>query len=258
MVTNPLPEYDHSPARTSGHWLLARVGKQVLRPGGRELTDRLLTGLPLAGHDVIEFAREILAHRPASYTGVDSDPTACRRVADLAPDHSSFNVVEASTDATGLPGNSADVVIGEAMLTMQTDPRKLDIMREAARLLRPGGHYAIHEMSLTPDDVSAVVKIDIRRSLARASKVNARPITEAEWTNLADEAGFDVATVHHTDLGLLKPRRILADEGLTGTARIAANVLRQPDIRRRVLDMRASFRRHDGHLGALGLILTRR
>ena len=31
---------------------------------------------------------------------------------------------------------------------MQTDKHKLEIMREAARLLRPGGYYAIHEMSL--------------------------------------------------------------------------------------------------------------
>ena len=39
-----------------GHWLLARLGKRVLRPGGRELTERLLDDADLAGADVLEIA----------------------------------------------------------------------------------------------------------------------------------------------------------------------------------------------------------
>ena len=59
-----------------GHWLLARLGKRVLRPGGRELTEQMLQALPLAGRDVVELApglgltaREILAREPGSYVG---------------------------------------------------------------------------------------------------------------------------------------------------------------------------------------------
>ena len=40
-----------------GHWLLARLGKRVLRPGGRELTRQMLNGLCIkASDDVVEFA----------------------------------------------------------------------------------------------------------------------------------------------------------------------------------------------------------
>lgn len=30
----PLPQSDRDPAHLQGHWLLARIGKHVLRPGG--------------------------------------------------------------------------------------------------------------------------------------------------------------------------------------------------------------------------------
>jgi ubiquinone/menaquinone biosynthesis C-methylase UbiE len=79
--------------------------------------------------------------------------------------------------ATGLPDASTDVVVGEAMLTMQGDAAKHAIVGEAARVLRPHGRYAIHELALTPDTVAEDISADIRQSLARAIKVNARPLT---------------------------------------------------------------------------------
>ena len=60
-----------------------------------------------------------------------------------------YRVVNASAQETGLPSESYDAVVGEAMLTMQTDDR-LEIMRggssaASGRLLR----YS--RMSLVPD-----------------------------------------------------------------------------------------------------------
>lgn len=34
-----------------GHWLLARLGKRVLRPGGHELTRQMLNGLSIKSSD---------------------------------------------------------------------------------------------------------------------------------------------------------------------------------------------------------------
>ena len=58
-----------------GHWLLARLGKRVLRPGGRELTQQMLNGLCIkSSDDVVEFAPGLgftaqltLNRKPASY-----------------------------------------------------------------------------------------------------------------------------------------------------------------------------------------------
>lgn len=56
---------------------------------------------------------------------------------------------------------------------------------------------------------------------------------------------------------LLEPGRLIADEGVRGAARIAARALKDPVARRRVLEMRALFRRHKTHLAAVGLTAVR-
>jgi hypothetical protein len=77
------------------------------------------------------------------------------------------------------------------MLTMQGDLAKHAIVAEASRVLRAGGRYAVHELALTPDTISVEVKTDVRQSLARAIKVNARPLTVVEWTQLLADHGLD-------------------------------------------------------------------
>ena len=64
---------------------------------------------------------------------------------------------------TGLESESADAVIGEAMLTMQTERGKRAIIAEAYRLLRAGGTYSIHELGLQPDDLPEPVKDEVRK-----------------------------------------------------------------------------------------------
>lgn len=252
----------------AGHWLLAKVGKKVLRPGGLETTRWLINQLPIQGARVVEFApglgvtaREVLARTPAQYTGVDADDTAVEKTSTALQNASSqgttVEIIHGSAAATGLEDSSADVVIGEAMLTMQTDKHKLEIMREAARILAPGGRYGIHELGLTPDSLDDSVKTEIQRSLARAIKVNARPLTTAEWSALAEQAGFKVVGVYHAPMALLEPQRMIADEGLLGTAKIAFNVARQPEIRARVLEMRRTFRQYAKNIDAVGMVLER-
>lgn len=40
-----------------GHWILAKMGKKVLRPGGKELTEKLIQNLEITkDDDIVEFA----------------------------------------------------------------------------------------------------------------------------------------------------------------------------------------------------------
>lgn len=65
--------------RMQGHWLLAKMGKKVLRPGGWELTETLVKQLSIgAKDDLVEFgpgvgktAELMLRAHPTSYIGVD-------------------------------------------------------------------------------------------------------------------------------------------------------------------------------------------
>ncbi|MFV9427864.1 methyltransferase domain-containing protein [Rhodococcus aetherivorans] len=258
-----LPLSDRDTAHLPGHWLLARLGKRVLRPGGKELTARVLADARLHGADVVEFApglgrtaQEILAYSPGSYIGVESDETAAELTRKAIA--GGGRVVSGEASKTGLDDEVADVVVGEAMLTMQTDRHKVEIVQEARRVLRAGGRYAIHELAIEPDEVDDEVETEIRKSLARSIKVNARPLTVAEWRSLFEKNGFEVEKIGFAPMALLEPKRILADEGLPGTLKFVRNVLRDSDARSRVLRMRSTFTKYKKHLVAIEIVATKK
>jgi SAM-dependent methyltransferase len=245
-----------------GHWLLARLGKRVLRPGGQGLTRQLIEHARVADADVVELApglgrtaAELCAGHPRSYVGVEKDEDAARLTERAVGTRG--RVVNSDAADTGLPDASADVVIGEAMLTMQSDAGKQRIVAETVRVLRPGGRYAVHELGLQPDSLDADFKTALRKDLARVIKVNARPLTAAEWKELFEGAGMRVEWTAVAPMALLQMRRNLADEGVGGTLRIIVNLLRDPDARRRVLAMRSLFRRHQSVLRGFALVAVK-
>ena len=193
----PLPHADRPIASAPGHWVLARAGKRVLRPGGAALSTAMLGHARLAG---------------------------------------------------------ADVVVGEAMLTMQGDKGKAAIVAEAARVLRPGGRYAIHELGVTPDDIDEDYYTQLRRDLARSIHVNARPMTAAAWKELMEGAGLVVDWVDTAPMALLKVGRNIRDEGLGGFLRIARNVAADKALRQRVQEMAATFKRYEKDMVGIALV----
>ena len=252
-------------AKMPGHWALARIGKRVLRPGGLEMTRKLLSALEIRGTDhVVEFApglgitaRMALKAQPASYTAVERDEVAARRVAGYLSGPTQRCVV-GSAERTGLESGSASVVCGEAMLSMQTAEQKRRIAGEAARLLEPGGRYAIHEICLTPDDIDADEVELIQRDLSQAIRAGVRPLRRLEWRELLESQGLTVAAECTGDFHLLEPLRIIQDEGIRGALRIAFNVLRDRQARQRVLTMRSVIRKHARHLSAIMLMGVKR
>lgn len=166
-----LPGAGLDAARMPGHWLLARLGKRVLRPGGVELTRWMLDALAVGpGDRVVELAaglgataRLTLARHPASYVGVDRDSAALAALSTLDSAITTVRGHRADAARTGLPDGCATVVYGEAMLTMQPEPAKRRVVREAHRLLGPSGRYAIHELCVVPDEPASWASSTIRR-----------------------------------------------------------------------------------------------
>ena len=248
-------------ARMQGHWLLARLGKRVLRPGGIGLTRRLLSAAaPAPGERVVELgpgvgrtAELLLASRPSSYRAVDPNPEGRDQVAAILDKHPGAEYVVADAAATGLPDASADLVVGEAMLTIQFDEHKRAVVAEAVRVLAPGGRYAIHELALRGDR-SAEELDAVRRTISRTIKVGARPLPLGDWRKLLTEAGLEVEWTGTAPMHLLEPRRLIEDEGLLGAARFWRAVRRTPGARDRVRAMRQSFRLQGELLTAVGVV----
>jgi SAM-dependent methyltransferase len=261
MTDYQLPGSDLPVERMPGHWLLARLGKRVLRPGGAELTRKMLNALDIGPSDVVvelapglgATARLTLERGPREYIGIDRDADAARIVTSI-PSRVPRRCETGSADRTGLPDASADVLYGEAMLTMQTASGKSKIVDEAFRVLAPGGRYAIHELSLVPDDIDSETRGRIATDISGAIRVGARPLTRTEWRTLLEDRGFEVLEQVEAPMLLLEPARMLQDEGLGGAARIAWNIVTTPAARRRVFEMRRVFRTHRCFIGAIALV----
>ena len=253
----------HGPAasRMQGHWLLAMLGKRVLRPGGLALTRQMLAAArPTAADHVVELgpgvgrtAEILLQAAPATYKGVDPNPEGREQVARVLQDHPQAEYVVADAASTGLPEGSTDLVVGEAMLTMQSPDGKRAVIKEAARLLRPGGRYAIHELAFRPDRSDEELE-EFRKTLSRAIRVGARPLKTEQWAQLLSEAGLEVTWSATAPMRLLEPSRVIRDEGLLGALRFYRAIRRTPGARDRIRAMRQVFRMRSQMLIAVALV----
>ena len=215
-----------------GHWMLAKLGKRVLRPGGRELTEKLIAGLQITPEDdIVEFAPGLgftaniaCGYRPKSYTGVD------------------LNEEAATIARKRIKYDKAKIINANAA------------QAEAFRILKSGGYYGIHELGIAPDSVSEEIKEDIYRELSETIRVHARPMTAMEWTTLLEEQGFKIIRVEHNPMLLLERSRMIQDEGWLRVLLITFNLLRFPEIRKRVKKMKECFRKHQDNLDAVAII----
>lgn len=249
------------------HWLMARLGKRVLRPGGLEATRWLLEQCQIGSNDdVIEFApglgvtARLVAHStPQSYTGIERDRQAAAfATTALQRAHvGNAKILRGDAAAVPLPDSSASVLIGEAMLSMQPQEHKLAILSEARRLLRRNGRYAIHELAVLPDDIDSAKMSLLHYDLSKEIHVGVRIGTVREWQSWVADAGFSIEATTIKPMRLLEPDRLIRDEGLLGMARFLTNVAKTPGAARRLLRVRAAFRKYSSNLCAIAIVARR-
>lgn len=247
-----------------GHWILAKMGKKVLRPGGKELTIKMIQNLKIDNTDnVVEFAPGMgftaaltLQHHPKSYTGIELNEEAASNLRKTIHSKNQKIIVANAANST-LENNSYSKVYGEAMLTMQADHRKSEIIKEAYRILKKGGKYGIHELGLVPNDLSEETKAKIQKELAHTIKVNARPLTQNEWITLLEKEGFAIENIETNPMLLLESKRMIEDEGVFRTLKIIYNIITHPEERSRILAMRKVFRKNQHHLNAISIVAVK-
>lgn len=245
-----------------GHQVLAAAGKKILRPGGRKATERLFEQADFqAGESVLELASSFgysaiaLAKKyDVCVTGVEKNPDSVAIAREnIAKTQSSEKVRVVEGDILHLDrlDDRFNYVLAEAILTMQSDAGKAKILAGIRDRLQPGGLFLSHEL-LARDRHK-----EIRRSLADSIRVNANPLSQAEWVQACEKAGLEIVFQQTGKMGLLHLQQMLYDEGWWNTGKIAWNMLTRPQIRSRILKMRRSFQQHQDNLGHIILCARR-
>jgi arsenite methyltransferase len=90
-----------------------------------------------------------------------------------------------------LPDGSVDVIISNCVINLSGD--KPAVFREAARVLRPGGRFAVSDIVADPEMDEAT-----RRDMAQWTGCIAGALTEDEFRSQLEAAGFEQVEVKET------------------------------------------------------------
>jgi len=138
---------------------------------------------------------------------------------------------------------------------MQTQNSKETILAEAHRGLRTGGRYGLHELCLLDTSQDEVKKL--RKELSEIVRVNATPLTPIGWSELLLDAGFGITAERIRPMELLQVSRLIEDEGIIGTVKLAWNLVHDAKALERVFSMQRLFQKYHRHLGAISLVARR-
>lgn len=251
-------------ALATGHQVLAAAGKKILRPGGRTASQRLFEWANFQpGETVLEVAASFGESAIAlskqfgvRVVGIEKNPDSIARARQniqTAGATSLVNVIEGDIFQLDAIPEQFDVVLAEAILTMQSPSGKAKLLRSIRDRLKPKGRFLSHELCVVNSDREA----EIHQALAKTLRVNSTPLSEAHWIEACETAGLSVVQHHTGTMGLLSPAQIVADEGWLDAAKFFWTILTQAQLRARVLAMRQLFQHYNHDLGYIILVAER-
>jgi SAM-dependent methyltransferase len=107
-----------------------------------------------------------------------------------------------------LPNNSVDVVISNCVINLSVDKDK--VLREAFRVLKPGGRFAVSDVVVRGD-----VPAEVRRSMELWVGCIAGALKDSDYTTKLASAGFEAIEIEPTRVySIDDARQFLACEGI--------------------------------------------
>jgi SAM-dependent methyltransferase len=134
-----------------------------------------------------------------------------------------------------LPDNSVDVIISNCVINLSAD--KPSVLREAFRVLRPGGRFAVSDVV-----VQGPVPEEVRRSMELWVGCVAGALETREFERLLRDVGFEDPSIEPTRIYRLDDARAFLEEAGLDVDRVAQAVdgrfmaafvrARKPNLRR--------------------------
>jgi arsenite methyltransferase len=156
-----------------------RAGEQVLDLGSG------------AGLDVLLSARRVGPSGHAYGVDMTDEMLAVARANQAKASIANATFVKGTIEELPLPDASVDVVISNCVINLAADKRA--VLREAHRVLRPGGRFAVADMVALEE-----LAPEVKRSLDQWAGCVAGTISIAEYTASLRDAGFADVSVEVT------------------------------------------------------------
>jgi arsenite methyltransferase len=144
-----------------------------------------------AGADVLISARRVGATGKAIGLDMTDEMLALARANAAAAGVENAEFVKGYLEDIPLPDASVDVVISNCVINLAADKRA--VLTEAARVLRPGGRFAISDV-IADDDMDATTRADMQQWTGCI----AGALTEAEFRAALTDAGLSDVEIRPT------------------------------------------------------------
>jgi arsenite methyltransferase len=233
-------------------FMLDDLGMQWLHPGGIVSSERLLEQLAITpGMRVLDLGcgvgatcRYLVRKYRCTVVGLDHDPGMIRqaRARSRARRYDGIEYREADANDTGIEDDSFDRVIVQSVACFNHKPT---LLREITRILKPGGWAGLNEVSWVQPPTEKVERVT-RATICETFK---GALLEDDWISLLEDAGLDEISAEPYVFKPVAPYQMLREEGLLGTVRIMARVLRHPEINMRLSAVSDYFRQYPGYFG---------
>ena len=124
--------------------------------------------------------------------------------------------------------------------------------------MKSGGYYGIHELVLQPENISKEIKQSDYKDLRSKIQVHLSPLTISERNQLLENEGFEIVKVESNAIAQLKFSRFLAEGGIFRTIKIMDNVITHTDLRKCILQMCKTFKKHKNGIKAVANVVRKK
>jgi arsenite methyltransferase len=169
------------------------------------------------GIDVLLSARRVGPGGKAYGLDMTDDMLTLARQNQRKAEVKNVEFLKGEIEAIPLPDNSVDVIISNCVINLSAN--KAQALREAFRVLKPGGRFAVSDVV-----VRGEVPAELRRSMELWVGCVAGALSEAEYHELLEQAGFEEIGIEPTRVYEIEDARAFLEGAGLNTEVLAREV----------------------------------